>query len=94
MCLKETISLPNELAINIARECNRNLRRAVLMVEACHVQKRGSEGLTATMPIQKTDWEIYIVQLAMEITKEQTPQRLLAARYVVSYFFVAMFCSC
>jgi replication factor C subunit 3/5 len=75
---KESIILPDELAINIARESSRNLRRAILMLEACHVQKR--DGLTADQPVQKTDWELYIAQLAADISAEQTPQRLMAAR--------------
>jgi replication factor C subunit 3/5 len=78
VCAKQTITLPDELAITIARESSRNLRRALLMLEACHVQKR--DGLTKDQPVQKTDWEIYIAKLAMDITKEQTPQRLMAAR--------------
>jgi len=72
------VTLPDELAFNIARESSRNLRRALLMLESCHVQKR--DGLTKDQPVQKTDWELYIGKLAMEITKEQTPQRLMAAR--------------
>lgn len=76
--MKQSITLPEELAINIARESSRNLRRAVLMLEACHVQKR--DGLTKDQPVQKTDWELYISQLAVEITREQTPGRLMAAR--------------
>lgn len=78
VCKKESIDLPDELAINIARESSRNLRRAILMLEACHVQQR--DGLTKNQPVQKTDWEIYIAQLATDITREQTPQRLMAAR--------------
>ena len=54
------------------------MRRALLMLEACHVQKR--DGLTKDQPVQKTDWELYISQLAVEITREQTPQRLMSAR--------------
>jgi replication factor C subunit 3/5 len=75
---KESITLPHELAVNIANESSRNLRRGILMLEACHVQKR--DGLTKDQPVQKTDWELYIRQLASEITREQTPQRLIAAR--------------
>jgi replication factor C subunit 3/5 len=75
---RQAITLPEELAISIARESSRNLRRAVLMLEACHVQKR--DGLTKDQPVQKTDWELYISQLAVEITREQTPGRLMAAR--------------
>lgn len=70
--------MPDELAVNIARESSRNVRRAILMLEACHVQKR--EGLTKDQPVQKTDWELYIAQLAGEITREQTPARLMSAR--------------
>ena len=78
MAHKESISLPDELAVNIARESSRNARRSLLMLESCHVQRR--EGLTADMPVPSTDWELYIKQLAADITREQTPQRLLSAR--------------
>lgn len=30
--------------------------------------------------VLKTDWELYIHQLAVDISKEQSPQRLMAAR--------------
>jgi len=76
---KEAIALPDPLAVNIASESSRNVRRALLMLEAAHVQKRDT-GLKADDPVQKTDWELYIRQIATEITKEQTPQRLGATR--------------
>lgn len=75
---KQNIHLPGELAINIARECSRNLRRGILMLEACHVQQR--DGLTADQPVTKTDWEMYIHQLARDITQEQSPAKLMGAR--------------
>lgn len=78
VCRKEDVPLPDELAINLARESSRNLRRAILMLESCHVEQ--GRILKAHHPIQKTDWEMYIAQLASDITKEQSPQRLLAAR--------------
>uniref|UniRef100_A0A7S2U7C3 AAA+ ATPase domain-containing protein n=1 Tax=Attheya septentrionalis TaxID=420275 RepID=A0A7S2U7C3_9STRA len=79
---KESIILPDELAVNIARQSSRNMRRAMLMLESCHVQSRDATGgtLSAHQPVQKTDWELYITQLASEITREQSPQRLMAAR--------------
>uniref|UniRef100_A0A7S4N9D6 AAA+ ATPase domain-containing protein n=1 Tax=Odontella aurita TaxID=265563 RepID=A0A7S4N9D6_9STRA len=82
ICRKEKKTLPDELAVNIARESSRNMRRAILMLESCHVQRRelGGNGMTADQPVQKTDWELYISQLATEVTREQSPQRLLAAR--------------
>jgi replication factor C subunit 3/5 len=72
--------LPDPLAVTIARESSRNVRRAVLMLEACTVQHRGSSSLPSDAVVHKTDWELYIRQLAEEVTREQTPQRLQAAR--------------
>lgn len=80
VALKEGVTLPDGLAVNISRESSRNVRRAILMLEAACVQKRGDGCLTDDTLVQKTDWELYIRQLAEEITREQTPQRLLAAR--------------
>mmetsp|Transcript_8376 Transcript_8376/g.18766 ORF Transcript_8376/g.18766 Transcript_8376/m.18766 type:complete len:385 (-) Transcript_8376:170-1324(-) len=79
---KENLIVPDELAINIARASNRNLRRALLMLESCHVTTRdGSpKELKPTTPIPHTDWERYISQLAGGITKEQSPKSLIAAR--------------
>lgn len=79
---KESISLPDELAINIARSSNRNLRRALLMLESCHVTTRDDspKRLKPTTPIPHTDWERYIAMLAAGITREQSPKSLIAAR--------------
>jgi len=79
---KENLSLPDELANSIARSSSRNLRRAILALESCHVQQRSTHGsvLSASQPVPTTDWELYIAQLATEITREQSPQRLIAAR--------------
>lgn len=74
---KEQFTLPDELAVNIARESDRNLRRAVLMLEASKVQQNV---LSADQPVQKTDWELYISQIAVDIVREQSPQRLLSVR--------------
>lgn len=79
----ERITLPSELAVNIARESSRNMRRATLMLESSHVSTGGtstSSSLSPTSPVRKTDWELYITQLAAEVTQEQSPQRLMAAR--------------
>jgi replication factor C subunit 3/5 len=82
---REAITVPHEMTVNVARESNRNVRRALLMLEAAHVASRGSNngnggGMNTNQPVQKTDWELYIAQLAQEITKEQSPQKLGAAR--------------
>mmetsp|Transcript_3074 Transcript_3074/g.6374 ORF Transcript_3074/g.6374 Transcript_3074/m.6374 type:complete len:387 (-) Transcript_3074:345-1505(-) len=79
---KESITLPDELAISISRSSNRNLRRALLMLESCHVTSRDDSPreLKADMPVPHTDWERYISQLASGIVREQSPKSLIAAR--------------
>jgi len=82
---KESITLKPELAFLIAQSSSRNLRRAILMLESYHVQNRDCFAVQSSIdarlpPIQRTDWELYITQLANDITKEQSPQRLMAAR--------------
>mmetsp|Transcript_25691 Transcript_25691/g.54265 ORF Transcript_25691/g.54265 Transcript_25691/m.54265 type:complete len:385 (+) Transcript_25691:43-1197(+) len=79
---KENITLPSELAINIARSSSRNLRRALLMLESCHVTTRDDSPrtLSPTTPIPHTDWEKYISQLSAGLIKEQSPKALIAAR--------------
>lgn len=76
------MTLPDELCVNIARDSSRNLRRAVLMFESCHVQNRdpAGGGLKPDTPVLQTDWEVYIKQLAADVTRHQNPQQLLAAR--------------
>lgn len=71
--------LPDALAVHLARESHRNLRKALLMLEAAKVQA-GSNVLSDDQPIPSTDWEVYIRQLAVDITREQSPQRLMVAR--------------
>eukprot|EP00934_Nitzschia_sp_Nitz4_P002382 Nitzschia sp. Nitz4//scaffold193_size40683//10709//11815//NITZ4_007496-RA/size40683-processed-gene-0.10-mRNA-1//1//CDS//3329540270//2377//frame0 len=78
---KEQFQLPDTLATQLATESGRNVRKALLQLEAARAQT----GPTATelppdLALPSTDWEIYIAQLATDITNEQSPQRLLAAR--------------
>lgn len=79
---KEQVTLPDELCVNIARDSSRNLRRAVLMFESCYVQNRDPNGggLKPDTPVMQTDWEVYIKQLAADVTRNQSPQHLLSAR--------------
>eukprot|EP00904_Undaria_pinnatifida_P000142 jgi/Undpi1/10128/HiC_scaffold_28.g12582.m1 len=77
VCRKEGLSLPAELAARVAKSSKCNLRRAVLMLEACRVQQYP---FTADQEVQMTDWENYIRQLAREMCLEQSPRRLLDAR--------------
>jgi replication factor C subunit 3/5 len=76
---KECLTLPNSVAVNLARESDRNLRKALLMLEAAKVQAGGS-AIAENQLLPTADWEIYVRQLAKDITREQSPQTLLAAR--------------
>ena len=80
----ENIDISDTFAVNIARESNRNLRKAILMLEAAKVQSRtlnnGGKELKADQVIPTTDWELYIRNLAKDITREQSPQKLMASR--------------
>ncbi len=65
--------------MKISLHSDRNLRRALLMLEAAKVQA-GSNDLTGQALVQIPDWEAYIVKLSREIMSEQSPSKLLAAR--------------
>jgi replication factor C subunit 3/5 len=74
---KEQTAVPHELAMSISINSERNLRRALLMLEACKVQQAP---LTADQPVLLPDWELYICRLAREILSDQSPAKLLQAR--------------
>lgn len=78
VCHKESLKLPSTTATAIAQKSERNLRRALLMLEAARVQKYPFDENPDSIPT--TDWEDYVRETALEILKEQTPQKLLAIR--------------
>ncbi|CAN0285759.1 unnamed protein product, partial [Phaeothamnion confervicola] len=77
VCRREQLALPEQLAARVAKQSGRNMRKAVLMLEACRVHQCP---LTADQPVQLADWEYYIAMLAKDILSEQSPGKLLAAR--------------
>lgn len=74
---KESCPCPRDLAFSIAASSDRNLRRAILMLEACRVQ---SFPLTVSQQVSLPDWELYIARIAREILQEQSPAKLLQVR--------------
>merc|ERR1712059_183589 len=74
---KEGCSLPSQLAARIADKSNRNLRRAILMVEACKVAQYP---FVANQTIQDLDWELYLKETASQIVQEQSPRKLAEVR--------------
>ena len=77
VCNKENIDCPTALAEKISSYSNRNMRKALLTLEACKVQ---SNPLQANQPLPEADWEVYIKETAAMILQEQTPKQLLQVR--------------
>ncbi|KAM7426704.1 Subunit of heteropentameric Replication factorC (RF-C) [Porites harrisoni] len=77
VCKKEGLTLPAELSKRIAEKSNRNLRRALLMCEACRVQQYP---FTPDQVVQEADWEVYLKETAQQIVEQQTPKRLMEIR--------------
>lgn len=76
-CKKEGLTLPSELAQRIAEASNRNLRRALLMCEACKVQQYP---FTPNQSISEPDWQIFIRDMAKSILLEQSPKSIEGIR--------------
>ena len=70
---KEGLKLPEGLAKRIAASSERNLRRAILSLEACKVQQYP---FSETQPVQQPDWQLFISALADEILTEQSPKQV------------------
>lgn len=77
ICKREGLTLPDELAIRLAETSGRNLRRAILMLEACKVEQYP---FTADQKITEPDWQVYIRQTANMMVAEQSPKQLLEIR--------------
>ncbi|KAL1767796.1 replication factor C subunit 3 [Sigmodon hispidus] len=77
VCKKEGLALPSKLAHRLAEKSCRNLRKALLMCEACRVQQYP---FTEDQEIPETDWEVYLKETANAIVTQQIPQRLLEVR--------------
>ena len=78
---REKLTLPPELAGRVAAHSERNMRRALLSLEACRAHQYP---FTPDQVVQGTDWEAYVAQIANEILQEQSPKRLLQVR---SFFY-------
>eukprot|EP00128_Syssomonas_multiformis_P017304 Colp12_sorted_trinity150504_noHs@35322 len=74
---KEGLSLPGEFAARVVQQSERNLRKALLMLEASKVQQYP---FTGSQKVQSADWEVYVRETANKILEQQSPQRLLEVR--------------
>lgn len=74
---KERLTLPDELAARVAAASGRNLRKALLSLEACKsVQYPFVDGQEP----RQSDWECFVDDMARLLLDEQTPARLLLLR--------------
>jgi len=74
---KESLDANQELFTRIALESRRNLRRALLMLEAVYVQHHAVD---ATTPLPQPDWEVVVRQCSEEILANHTPSQILSVR--------------
>ncbi|KAJ8925314.1 hypothetical protein NQ315_009144 [Exocentrus adspersus] len=77
VCKKEDLSIPVEFASKIAKKSNRNLRRALLMCEACKVEQYP---FTENQNIPDPDWQIFIKKTAARILQNQNIETLSKVR--------------
>jgi len=73
----ENLTLPGELANRISEKSNRNLRRALLILQTCATQKYP---FTHDQLIAEPDWEVYLRETARIIAEQQSSQRILEVR--------------
>jgi len=71
------VALPSALGLRIAQQSHRNLRRAILSLEACKAQHYPFSEHTV---VSLADWQTFISQLASGIVEEQSTKRLLLVR--------------
>ena len=76
---KEGVQLPDALALRISVSSERNVRRALLMLQATKVQNGGNQ-LPEDLQVHLPDWQVYIQRMAREIMQEQSPQKLMEIR--------------
>lgn len=74
---EERLALPPALAARIAASSQRNMRKALLALEACKAQQYP---FSDDQPVQMADWELYIDEIARLIVAEQSPQQLYTVR--------------
>jgi replication factor C subunit 3/5 len=93
---KEKFHLPDEVSAHIYKDCNGNLRKAILVLEALRMQRcvKGTDShitsptnafiyspdLKGSLSIAKPDWETYTSKTADMIISEQSPKQLLEVR--------------
>ncbi|MEO2191065.1 MAG: hypothetical protein ABGY24_01325, partial [bacterium] len=76
---EERLAVPDGLIARIVASSRRNMRRALLSMEALAV-RAGGESLTDGMDVILPDWEMYVKEIAGDILREQTARNLFVVR--------------
>lgn len=74
---KESLQLAPQFALKIAEKADRDLRRAVLILESVHAQ--GGQ-FTKDTPLPQEGWEAAIEKVAKKILQEQSPKCAMEVR--------------
>ena len=74
ICTKQSIELPPQLAQDISAASNRNLRKAIMMLQS--VSLKTNNRLGARTPVPVPEYETFIKEIVMDTLKEQTPKNL------------------
>eukprot|EP01060_Flectonema_neradi_P007128 TRINITY_DN14951_c0_g1_i1.p1 TRINITY_DN14951_c0_g1~~TRINITY_DN14951_c0_g1_i1.p1 ORF type:complete len:355 (+),score=74.30 TRINITY_DN14951_c0_g1_i1:52-1116(+) len=74
---KEGVKVPENLANIIAQQCEGNMRRSLLVLEATKVHNPSLENVVE--PIQP-EWNRFLKEIAQEILEQQSPKRIWEVR--------------
>jgi len=84
---KERVTMDEEFARHISVKCNRNLRRALLMLQVASTESNQlvmggnqKESDAAKSRVKTAPWQLFVDELAKIVVEEQSPNRLLLAR--------------
>jgi len=72
-CSQQPQNFPKDFLLRIAEKSGRNLRKAILMFEACKAQQYP---FRADQQIHLAEWETFIATMAKDIVTVQSPARL------------------
>lgn len=73
----EGLTIPSVLETRIVQNSNRNLRRAIMVMQSICIQ---NNRLPADAPIPVPEWEKYIKEITVNILEEQSPKSLKIVR--------------
>lgn len=76
---KEGLKIDTKFAMCVADKANRDLRRALLILEAAHIQSPGA-ALSGTGMLPQEAWETAIEKVANKILSEQSPRMAMEVR--------------